>query len=229
MPPPGVAGPSNFGTPVFPNMSPDFASHFNMNFDFNNMDAFPTSALPITPAMSDDRRGSSVTSSSHSGLNLDGSSFDDAISPEDLNFGGYNFGDFRFQQATPDSSAGPSSGSMSNNLHAHPGFDSGSHLQHTSPGAQLDQTFTSGSFYDAMNLDEGYGPDYSSGPNEDFTLFGSSNAPAPNNGGEMFPSLNESSWGNFGKQFDNSQQPPQLSTGNSALDELFPELKQHRQ
>jgi hypothetical protein len=187
MPPP-LAGPSTYGTPSgWTQPSPDFAGHFNMNFDFNNMGDWP--ALPITPAMSDDRRQSCDTSSS--GLQLDGSAFDEGVSPDDLGgYNGFNFNDYRFpQQITPNSTAaGPSS------------------IPHTSPGAQLDQTFT----YDAMNVDEGYG--------NDFTLF--NDAPVTT-GGEMFPSLTEGlTWGSFGHHAP-------LTTGNSTLDDLFPELKGH--
>ena len=166
-----------------------------MNFDFNNM---ATSAWPMTPAMSEDRRHSFDTmSSSNSGLQLDGSAFDDGVSPDELTYG-FNFNDFTFpQQVTPDSNAaGPSSA------------NSGA-LQ-TSPGAHLDQTFT----YDAMNVDEAA---YGGG---DFTLFG--DGPATT-GGEMFPSL--ASWGNFGGHYDASHAP--LHTGTSTLEDLFPELKGH--
>ena len=190
MPPP-MAGPSNYGTPAFTQPSPDFAGHFNMNFDFNNIDF---SGFPMTPAMSDDRRHSCDTSSS--GFQLDGSAFDDGVSPDDLGgYNGFNFNDYTFpQQITPNSNAaGPSSAT------------------HTSPGAQLDQTFT----YDAMNVDEGY--------SNDFTLF--DGAPSTT-GGEMFPSLTEGvTWGSFGHHYDPSHPP--LQTGNSTLDELFPELKGH--
>lgn len=195
MPPP-VAGPSNFGTPNFTHPSPDFVDHFNMNFDFNNM----ASVWPMTPAMSDDHRRHSLdtTSSSNSGLQLDGAAFDDGVSPDDLY--GFNFNDFNFpqqQQVTPDSSAaGPS----------HNGS-----LHQTSPGAQLDQTFT----YDAMNVDEAQ---YGHG---DFTLFG--DAP-PATTGDMFPSL--ATWGSFNGNFD-SNNHASLQTGNSTLDDLFPELRGH--
>ena len=186
MPPP-AAGPSNYGTPAFTHPSPDFAGHFNMNFDFSNMDF---SGFPITPAMSDDRRPSCGTMSS-SGLQLDGSAFDEGVSPDDLGYNGFNFNDFTFpQQVTPNSTAaGPSS-----------------NVSHTSPGAQLDQTFT----YDAMNVDESYG-------GGDFTLFDG----VPTTTGEMFPSLTEgATWGNFGGHAP-------LPTGNSTLEELFPELRGH--
>ena len=193
-PPPRAAGPSNFGTPAFSHPSPDFADHFNMNFDFNNM----STAWPITPAMSDDRRHSlDTSSSSNSGLQLDGSAFDDGVSPDDLTYG-FNFNDFQFpQQVTPDSSvAGPS-------------HTNGS-LHQISPGAQLDQTFT----YDAMNVDEHYG-------HGDFTLFG--DAPPSTGGGDMFPSL--ATWGSFNANYDANHVP--LQPGNSTLEELFPELKGH--
>lgn len=221
MPPPGVAGPSNFGTPAFTHPSPEFAGHFNMNFNFNDM----ASAFP-TPDMSDDRRGSS-SASSHSGLQLDGSSFDDAISPHELNFDGFDFNNFTFQQPSPNS-AGPSSSNaaLPHNFSVDSGFASSSLAPHTSPGAQLDQTFTSTHFYDDMNLDEGYAADFTAAPNGDFTLFGTTAAPSTTVG-EMFSSLpaEGGSWGNFGGQFDANA--PHLPVGNSALDELFPELKGH--
>jgi len=75
-----------------------------------------------------------------------------------------------------------------------------------------------------MNLDEGYGGDYTTGPSGDFTLFGAANTASATTGGEMFPSLTEGSWGNFGGHFDINN-PPAFTTGHSALDELFPELK----
>ncbi len=187
MPPP--AGPSNYGTPALTHPSPDFVDHFNMHFDFNNM----ATGWPITPAMSAERRYSCDTSSSNSGLQLDGSVFDDGISPDNLTYG-FDFSEYHFgPQVTPDSNAaGPSnSGSM----------------HQLSPGASLDQPL-----YDAMNVDSG---NY----NGDFTLFG--DAQQQTTGGEMFPSL--ASWGNF--QYD----APHASfhTGNSTLDDLFPELRGH--
>ena len=166
--------------------------------------------------MSEERRASG-TLSSHSGFQFDGSSFDDA-SPHDLTFNDFNWGGLSYQQFTPNSATGPSS----------------SGATHTSPGAELDQTFTSPHFYDAMNLDEGYVDEYAtSGPSADFTLFGAA-ASATVSGAEMFPSLAEGSWGNlggnmggnFGTHFDMSN-AASLPTGNSTLDELFPELKNH--
>ncbi|KAK0846468.1 hypothetical protein LTS02_014904 [Friedmanniomyces endolithicus] len=213
MPPPmGVPGPSNFGTPAFSHPSPEFNDHFNMNFNFNYSDA--TSAFP-TPALSDDRRTSSA--SSHSGLQLDGSS---SISPHELNFGNafgennydnFDFNNFTFQP--PHSGAG----ATNHDLSIDSGFGS-LHAPHTSPGAQLDQTFTAPDQYDAMTVDEGF--------NGDFTLFGTG-AAGTTTSGAMFPSLpaEGSSWGNLGSQFD-IHAPPLLSN-NSALDELFPELKGH--
>lgn len=226
-PPPGVAGPSNyssnFGTPAFTHPSPDFAGHFNMNFNFNDM------SMPLpTPEMSD-RRDSSAASS-HSGLQLDGSAFDDAISPEDMTFDDFNFNNFTFQQPSPASNAAPGSSNpmtaLPHNLSIDSGFASSSYAPHTSPGALLDQTFTSAEPYDGMNLDEGYAADYTTGPSEDFTLFGGANNAPATTGGEMFPSLTEGTWGNFGGQF-NMNDPPTFTTGHSALDELFPELKGH--
>ncbi|KAK4545724.1 hypothetical protein LTR36_002678 [Oleoguttula mirabilis] len=219
MPPPGVAGPSNFGTPVFTHPSPDFAGHFNMNFNFNDMAAFPT------PAMSDDRRTSST--SSYSRLQLDGSSFEDSISPHELNLGEFDFNNYAFQQPSPNCAvAGPSAAgaAMLHNLSVDSGFAS-SRAPHTSPGAQLEQTFTSNNFYDNMTIDEGFAGDFTTGPSEDFTLFGG--AAQATAGGEMFPSLpaEGSSWGNFGGHFDASTL--NMPIGNSALEELFPELNGH--
>lgn len=203
-PPSGVAGPSNFGTPAFAQPSPDFAGHFNFNFS-----DMPSSAWPITPAVSDDRRYSTDGSSDHSGLQLDGTSLDD-ISPHNLNFDGFNdfnFNDFSFQQqVTPNSAAEASS------------------APHPSPGAQLEQTFTAPNYYDSMNIDEGYG--YTNGPNEDFTLFGAG-APLTNDAGEMMPSLPEGgTWGTLGTQFQPAPSMPSGAT-SQALDELFPELQGH--
>ncbi|KAF2159142.1 hypothetical protein M409DRAFT_30426 [Zasmidium cellare ATCC 36951] len=215
MAPPSV-GPSNYGTPAFTHPSPDFAGHFNMNnmnFDFNDMANYP--AFPITPATSDDRRAS-ASLSSHSGAMFDASSFDNGT-PDDFMFDNFNFGNFDFSSYTPNSSiAGPSSNAA----------------PQASPGAQMDQTFTN----DAMNVDGVYDTnynDYSSGPNQDFTLFG---ATAPATSGDMFPSLPaEGSWGNldnmgsnFGSHFDAQTTAPALTTGNSTLEELFPELKNQR-
>ncbi|KAK4892505.1 hypothetical protein LTR27_008969 [Elasticomyces elasticus] len=209
MPPPiGVPGPSNFGTPAFTHPSPEFNDHFNMNFnfDYNDMSAFPT------PALSDDRRTSSA--SSYSGLQLDGSV---SVSPHEMNFGANNynnfdFNNFTFQPASPQSGAG----APNHTLSVDSGFSS-SHAPHTSPGAQLEQTFTAPNQYDPMNTDEGF--------NGDFTLFGG--AAGASDGGQMFPSLpmEGSSWGNLGSQFD--IHAPPLPSNNSALDELFPELKGH--
>lgn len=206
MGPPPLAGPSNWGTPALSNPSPDFSDHFNMNFNFDFND---TSAFPITPAMSeeDNRRPSISSGSLSSGYQLDGAAFDEGISPEDLTFTNrFSLDDFNFpqQQITPNStySAGPSS----------------SGVPHTSPGAQLDQTFTS----DAMTLD-GYNYGDFGAPAGDFTLYGGSSAATTS--ADMFPSLSGgSTWGNFGMNYN---QQPSLNTGNSTLDELFPELKGH--
>nr|POF26374.1 zinc finger transcription factor ace1 [Quercus suber] len=212
MPPPGVAGPSTYSTPSFTHPSPDFAGHFNMDFDFSNMDHGFNAGFPITPAMSEDRRASSAGCSSHSGFQADGSAFDDGLSPHQLNLDSYNFNDYsNFQQPTPDSSAVPGSGHLSV-----------SHASHASPGAQLNQTFN-GNFYDDMNIDGAFGDGYD-GPNEDFQLFGGNpSGAAPTTPGEMFPATGSDSqgWNNFGGQF------PQMKSANSTLDDLFPELKNH--
>lgn len=205
-PMPGVAGPSNYGTPAFTNPSPDFVDHFSMDFDFNNMN----SAWP-TPAMSDDRH---TSGSSTSGLQLDGSVFDD-MSPQELHYDpNFDFSTFSFQQPSP-----PSTSGVQHHLSIDSGCSSGGNILQASPGAQLDQT-VSGNYYDTnMKFDEGFG-DPTVGPSQDFTLFGNTAGVANvNYNGEMMPSLpNEgSSWGTFGNNV-------QLPTDNSALQELFPDL-----
>lgn len=219
MAPPGVPGPSTFGTPAFTHPSPEFAGHFNMNFNFNDM------TMPMTPAMSDDRRDSST--SSHLGLQLDGSSYN-SVSPHDLDFDHFDISTFNIQQHSPNSHAGLS-GSFSNalphNLSIDSGFAATSHAPHTSPGAQLNQTFTSSNHFDVMHMDEGYSGEFGAiGPSEDFTLFGNT-VPSATTSGEMFPSLpiEGGTWENYGGQFDVNA--PLLSVGNSTLDELFPELR----
>jgi hypothetical protein len=206
MGPPPHAGPSNYNTPAYGGTpASDFSNHFNMgltNFDFNDMANFPTSALPITPAMSEDRRAS-TSMSSHS-VQYDSSTFDEA-SPNHFTF---SKDDFAFpedwQSYTPNSSvAGPASTAP-----------------YMSPGAQIEHTFTE----DAI-MEGNYG-DYSTAPAQDFTLFGNT---APITSGEMFPTLAQSTWGNvdnMGSNFGSIDLPPSLPTGttNAALEELFPEL-----
>lgn len=217
MAPPPTTGASGYGTPAygtpaFGQPSPDFAGHFNMNnlnFDFNDMGNFP--AFPITPATSEERYDS-ASLSSHSELQFDGNSFD-GHSPADFNFDNFDFTNLPndFHSYTPNSSvAGPSNTAANG-------------LPHVSP--QMDQTFTN----DAMNIDA----DYSTAPNEDFTLFASGSRAAH---GDMIPNLvNEGSWGNLdgqgstfasGSHFDNNGNgnPPPLTAGNTMLAELFPEL-----
>ncbi|KAK4560679.1 hypothetical protein LTR86_005257 [Recurvomyces mirabilis] len=212
MPPPplGVAGPSSYNTPSWTAPSPnfsgnDFAGHFNMNFNFNDMANFPT------PALSDDRRAS-TTNSSHSGLQLDGSSVENSVSPQDLHFDDFDFSNLNFPQPSPYATEGASC------------FDTGiggvSTMEHISPGgAQLNQTITAPHHYDAMNIDEGFGGD--------FTLYGAGSGAPVTTGGDMFAPLptDGSSWGDFGGHFD--FKTPNMPAGNSALDELFPELKGH--
>lgn len=219
MAPPAL--PSHYGTPALVQPSPDFAGHFNMNFDFdfNNVEAFP-----ITPALSEDRRGSSSTSDS--GLLFDANSaFGGAISPDDFAFN-TNFNNFGYdfqQQMTSDSSMGMNTNDFQTHTHGHPsgGVSLASHDQQVSPGAQ-DPTFTP-DLYDGMNIDEGYGAS-ANGPGGDFTLFGSRQATTST--GEMFPALSEggSSWGNFGGQFDSKQPTIRMPTESSVLKDLFPEL-----
>jgi hypothetical protein len=215
-PPPTMGGGSaygtpSFGTPMFMQPSPDFQQHFNFNakaFDFNDLGNYPE--IPITPAMSEESHPSTTFSSS-SGLMFTGSAFDDA-SPKDLAFD--TFEDYSFDmpatshQYTPNSAeAGPSSIGM-----------------HTSPGAQLHQTFTA----DPMNVDGMHHADnFSSGPSGDFTLYGGISSDGAS--GDMFPPLEEqSSWGNvdslgsnFGAHLD-ATNPPALQSAESMLNDLFP-------
>lgn len=216
MAPPPV--PSHYGTPAFVQPSPDFAGHFNMDFDFNNMEAFP-----MTPALSEDRRDSASTSDSGMMFDSNSNTFAANFSPNDFSFDTtYQFGDFNMQQQTPDSAVGPSS----SNIHSHPSIHGGvlvgSNDQQVSPHAQMaDPTFTP-DLYDDMNVDDNFASDVDG---QDFTLFGA-RAPATS-AGEMFPSLAEGSgnWGNFGGQYDNSkQQTLRMPTESSVLHELFPEL-----
>lgn len=206
--------PSNYGTPAFVQPSPDFTGHFNMNFDFNNIDAFP-----LTPALSDDRRSSST---SDSGMMFDNNAFDN-ISPNDFSFDtNFNFNDFNLHpSATPESAVE----STTSHFHGHPPTNNGVLVpeQQVSPGAQVaDPTFTP-DLYDNMNVDDAFGNDM---PGQDFTLFGAQ--PPTTSAGEMFPSLAEgSSWGNFGGQFDSKQQTVRMPTESSVLHELFPELNNH--
>jgi hypothetical protein len=249
MAPPSIAGSSNHITP-FVQPSPDFANHFNMNFDFNDMAGFPTSAFPITPAMSAERRASG-TLSSYSDLQFDQNSFD-SLTPADLifddfsdlnNFSG-NYGAY-----TPNSAVG-SSASLD--------------FPHLSPAQHMDNPFAC----DAMNLDGSAFMDVpqlvSSGPEQDFTLFGGGNL-ASGGATDMFPSLaspnawnqfdataasttsafapafptttasplaNATSHGDYNPHADAQQQhqqqqqqaPPQLLVSNSTIAELFPEL-----
>jgi uncharacterized C2H2 Zn-finger protein len=218
MAPPAL--PSNSGTPTFIQPSPDFVSHFNMDFqfDFNNLEAFP-----ITPALSEDRRGSSSTSDS--GLFFDNNStFSGAISPNDFAFDANfnnNFG-YGLQQDTPNSAMDMGMSGVQMNAQAHPSGDINfaSHDQQVSPGAQ-DPTFTP-DLYDNMNMGDGYGQTVSAS-GADFELFGSH--AANSSAGEMFQPLAEgASWGNFGGQFDGKQQTLRIPTESSVLHELFPEL-----
>lgn len=215
MAPPPV--PSSRGTPAFVQPSPDFTGHFNMNFDFNNMDAYP-----MTPALSEDRRGSSSTS--ESGMFFDNSTFG-TFSPEDFSFDNSNFefNDFGLHPSSTPNSAVESN--ASSHFHAHPPTNEGVMVaeQQVSPGAQVaDPTFTP-DLYDNMNVDEPFGSDM---PGQDFTLFGAQQATT--SAGEMFPSLAEGgSWGNFGGQFDSKQQSIRMPTESSVLHELFPELNNH--
>jgi len=209
--PPPFAGPSNhgtpaLGTPAFTHPSPDFTGHFNMNFDFNDMANYPNFGFPVTPAMSEDQ----LTSSSYSGLQFDGSSFDGA-SPADLMFEDFNFDDFRFPEETaaPNSAlAGPSS----------------------APARQVSSLGNSFGF-DGLKVDETYGDFAAAAPHEDFTLYGT-HTPAIAGGG-MFPSIADDTWNmdtasHTGSHFNMSNVPNLTSVNTSAaLDELFPELKNH--
>jgi hypothetical protein len=247
MAPPSIAGSSSHITP-FVQPSPDFASHFNMNFDFNDMAGFPTSAFPVTPAMSAERRASG-TLSSYSDLQFDQNSFD-SLTPADLVFDDFsdlnnftgNYGAY-----TPNSAVG-SSASLD--------------FPHMSPAQHMENAFTC----DAMNLDGSAYMDapqlVSAGPEQDFTLFGGGNLHSGGATG-LFPSLaSPNSWNEFDasgvsttsafapfpatasaaahadqsldgdiqQQPHSSQQqqqhapPPQLLVTNSTIAELFPEL-----
>lgn len=217
MAPPPV--PSQYGTPAFTMPSPDFADHFN--FDFNNMAAYP---MPMTPALSDDRRNSTTTSNSGTGVALDGSGFTNAISPDDFSFDNFDF-DMSYQQATPNSLVTPNTGDAG--MHGHPasatmGMESYDAV--TTAGAQQDLSFTP-DMADNINMDDNLYGDFGV-PNEDFTLFGGSALQPSTSGGDMFPSLateGGASWGNFGGQFDSSAAPT-MPTDNSVLNELFPGL-----
>lgn len=211
---PPSAGPSSSGTPALTHPSPDFAGHFNMDFNFNDMSydiPSSSSTFPITPAMSDD-----YLSSASSGLQLDGSSFEDALSPDQFTFTSQAFDFSNFQHASNQSSGCKMAQSASEQM------------PHTSPGAQLDLTFTSSGVYDPMSVDQNYEAGFGA-PEEDFQLFGNNNQELPTSSSdEMFPSMggqiSTSSWGNFGGQF-NFNSAPSMNTGNSTLDDLFPELR----
>ena len=223
MAPPAL--PSHFGTPFMIQPSPDFSGHFNMdlNFDFNNIDAFP-----ITPALSEDRLSSST---SDSGMLFEGNStFGGALSPNDFafdtNYGGFSY---EFQDFATNPNIGMNTGNFPVHNHGQPsgGVSLASHDQQVSPGAQ-DPTFTP-DLYDGMNVDEGYGA-IASAPGEDFTLFGSRQPTT--SAGEMFPALAEGSgsWGNFGGQFDGNSKHPavRMPTESSVLNDLFPELNKNQ-
>jgi hypothetical protein len=222
MAPPAL--PSQYDTPALVQPSPDFASHFNMNFDFdfNNVDAFP-----ITPALSDDRRSSST---SDSGMLFDANSaFGGALSPDDFafdtNFGGFGY-EFQ-QQITQNPATGTNANDFGMRTHGHPsgGVSVASYDQQVSPGAQ-DPTFTP-DLYDGMNIDDSYGA-VASATGEDFTLFGSHQPTAST--GEMFPVIAEcsnGSWGDFGGQFDSKQAHMHIPTEKSVLQDLFPELNKN--
>nr|OQO26127.1 hypothetical protein B0A51_04521 [Rachicladosporium sp. CCFEE 5018] len=217
-PPPSL--PSHYGTPIFTHPSPSFANHFNMNFDFNDMEKFPT-----TPALSDDRHGSSASSSS--GLMLDGAGYDDHMSPEDFTFpsDAFSFNDFSWQEQ---SSANVPIG-CGYATHAHPINTqiAGSSGQ-ASAGARPDLAFTTPDIYDDMSMDPmdtNFG-----GPGADFTLFSNtSSAPPMSSAGQMIPSLTPGgTWGNFGGQFEYAAEAaPRMPTDSSALKELFPELAEN--
>ncbi|KAI7545547.1 hypothetical protein KC316_g14879, partial [Hortaea werneckii] len=236
-PPPGVAGPSNYDAPALIQPSPDFAGHFNMDFDFNFNDM--TSTWP-TPAMSDDHHASSASSTS--GLHFDGASsgYEDNLSPQQLALEDFHWDNFNLgclQQPSP-----PSANPNLQHLSVDSGFSSaGSMLQQTSPGTTappLDQTF-SNTMYSGGNNGAGVEMNFddvmtaNAGPSQDFTLFGSTAMSANGGyqhygdnaggagsagatGGEMMPSLpfNEgSSWGTLN-----------FAAHDDPLKELFPSL-----
>lgn len=138
------------------------------------------------------------------GLRRDGSNSDDEDGPDDLT-SGFNFNNFNFKFPQTLSGGSDLAGPMRTD---------GSLAVLPLPWGRLDQTFT----YDAMNVDSPAmnvdNPRYSAA---DFPLF--SDGPATT-GGEDFPSLG--SWGHFGGYGANHAP---LQSGNSTLEDLFPELK----
>lgn len=214
-PPPSV--PSYYGTPIFAQPSPDFANHFNMDFDFNNMADFP-----LTPALSDDRHGSSA--SSNSGLMLDGNGFEDNMSPEDFQFesSAFDFNNLSYQQQP----VNVSNMGCGYNTHAHPiNTQIAGSVGQTSAGARPDVTFTTPDIYDDMSMDHNMDGNFD-GPGGDFTLFASAATPQTSSSGQMFaPLASTGNWGNLGGQFEyTGEAAPRMPTDSSALKELFPEL-----
>ncbi|QIW98110.1 hypothetical protein AMS68_003628 [Peltaster fructicola] len=216
MPPPSIAGPSNYGTPAYAHASPDFSGHFNYsnfdNFNFNDMQAFP-----MTP-MSEDRRTSMSGASSH-GLILDGSVYSDAITPDDLNMeASFSLDGPLFpQQPTPNSNLGLSSGMDYNDFSTDSAGPSSAYI---SPHPSADMAFLPphATYDDSMQIGD------EARPNQDFTLFGTGSTQAASSA-DMFPSLSEGNgWNNAGSQYDFVAQ---LKSDNSALNELFPELTNH--
>lgn len=217
MPPPSIAGPSNYGTPAFAHASPDFSGHFNYsnfdNFNFNDLAAFP-----MTP-MSEDRRTSFSGASNH-GLILDGSVYNDAITPDDLTMEASLSFDAPLypQQPTPNSNLGLSSGMDYKDYSTDSAGPSSAYI---SPHPAADMAFLSPQVSYDDNMQVGEEALMAKRPEQDFTLFGSASAQAAS-GAEMFPSLNEgNSWNNLGSQFDFGAP---LKSDHSALNELFPEL-----
>jgi len=204
-----------------------------MNFDFNDTANYPTAGFgfPITPALSEERRASG-TLSSHSDFGFDANSFE-GFSPDEFAFDTFSdLNNFAGNYQPFTSEAGPSKAA---------GLMNG--LPHVSPGAHIDQTFTS----DAMNLDGAYDAHVAAGPDGDFTLFGGG-MHAPASGPELFPSLHSPvSWGGMdtlGNGFDNiglhghpsssasttgttndHEVPALMPVSKSTLAELFPELE----
>ncbi|KAL2352206.1 hypothetical protein BJ546DRAFT_988868 [Cryomyces antarcticus] len=160
------------------------------DFDFNNFgfDSATSGPFGYTPAMStrDYRSGSiatlgtnAVSSITNSPADHTGSSFEEALTPEDSGFnhgvafdGGncINFNETMFQQPTPEQSVGHgrSEQTMPNTTFG----AMNPFTPHLSPGAQPDITLLSPRLRDDLQFDEGYDDSYR--PNYDFPLYGGS-------------------------------------------------------
>ncbi|TKA73316.1 hypothetical protein B0A49_03125 [Cryomyces minteri] len=160
-------------------------------FDFNNFgfDSATSGPFGYTPAMStrDYRSGSIATlgtnamsSIMNSPADHTGSSFEEALTPEDLGFnhgvafdGGncINFNETMFQQPTPEQSVGH--GRSEQTMLPSTTFGATNPFTpHLSPGAQPNITLLSPRLRDDLQFDEGYDDSYR--PNYDFPLYGGS-------------------------------------------------------